>query len=101
MRRLSAHCLGAVRGPDRGGALQRFCWALYGSDHCEGCANYNVAKAPARGAAGRSRGGVQARVDSARGGKNRCFALGLRRSEGPTPHAPRGIFAKKKQGGGV
>ncbi len=65
--RLFANRLPAARGPDRGGALQRLWSALYGADYCDDCAGCTVAKAPARGAVGRSRGGVQARLDSARG----------------------------------
>jgi hypothetical protein len=64
---LSAHRLTAARGPDRGGALHRLWGALYGADYSNDCAGCSVAKAPARGAVGRSRGGVQARLDSARG----------------------------------
>lgn len=104
MTRPSAHRLTAARGPDRGGALIGLWGALYGAKYCDGCANFTVAKAPARGAVGRSRGGAQVRLDSARGVSGGCseheahIARGARRSEGPTPHAPRSIFAKKKQG---
>jgi len=80
----------AARGPDRGGALQRLWGAIYGSDYCDDCSGGNVVKAPARHAGGvpvmggappvrravgRSRGGVQARLDSARGACcERCAA---------------------------
>ena len=65
--RLFAHRLTAARWPDRGGALQRLWSVLYGADYSNDCACCTVAEAPARGAVGRSRGGVQARLDSARG----------------------------------
>lgn len=89
MTRLSAHRLQAARGPDRGGALLRWWGALYCADYCDGFSSCTGAKAPARHAkgvpimygappvrraVGRSRGGVQARLDSARG------KLGLRRA---------------------
>jgi hypothetical protein len=67
MMRRSAHRLQAARGPDRGGALLGLWGALYGAKYLNGCACRSVAEAPARGAVGRSRGGVQARLDSARG----------------------------------
>jgi hypothetical protein len=56
--RLSAHRLQAARGPDRGGALPGLWGALYGADYCYGHAGCDVAKAPAQGAVGRSRGGA-------------------------------------------
>jgi hypothetical protein len=54
----SAHRLQAARGPDRGGALQRVFGVLYGEVYCDAFSGCDVAKAPARGAAGRSRGGA-------------------------------------------
>lgn len=67
MIRLSEHRLTAARGPDHEGALQRLFGALYGEVYLNGHAGCDVAKAPARGAVGCSRGGVQVRLDSARG----------------------------------
>ncbi len=82
MMRLLAHRLQAARGPDRGGALLGLWGALYGAKYLNDCACRLVAEAPARHAGGvpiksgaplvrravgRSRGGVQARLDSARG----------------------------------
>lgn len=55
---LSAHRRVAARGPDRGGALQRLWGAVYGAKYLNGCADCDVAEAPARGAVGRSRGGA-------------------------------------------
>ena len=72
MTRLSAQRLPAAREPDRGWALCGLCGALYGAGYCDLCSICGVAKAPARGAVGLSRGGVQARLDSAR------QSLGLR-----------------------
>jgi len=79
----SAHRLTAARAPDRGGALQRMFGAVYGCQiHRTMARDCNVAKAPARHAGGvptingappvrravgRSRGGAQVRLDSARG----------------------------------
>jgi len=68
MTRLSAHSLTVAQRPTAGGALRRMFYALYGRQaHRTTVQRGHVVKAPARGAVGRSRGGVQARLDSARG----------------------------------
>jgi len=39
---------GAARVPDRGWALQRLWWAVYGANYCNDCKELDVTKAPAR-----------------------------------------------------
>mgnify|MGYP003636307604 CR=1 FL=1 len=71
--RLSAHHLQAARCPTAGGALQRLWEAVYGAKYLNDCEDCDVAKAPARGGGRALRGGVQARLDSARGvGEDGC-----------------------------
>lgn len=64
---LSAHRLQAARCPTAGGALQRVWGAVYGAKYLNDCAGCHLAKAPARGGGRALRGGVQARLESARG----------------------------------
>jgi hypothetical protein len=67
MMRLLAHRLRAAQRPTAGTALQRVWGALYGAKYLHGGADCHVAKAPARGGGRALRGGVQARLDPARG----------------------------------
>jgi len=67
MIRLSAYRLTTAQGPTAGWALLRLWRALYGAKYLNDCAVCHVATAPARGGGRALRGGVQARLDSARG----------------------------------
>lgn len=104
MTRLSAHRLPAAQRLTAGWALQRVFGALYASQaHLTNVPDCTGAKAPARGGGRALRGGVQARLCSARDRGWPCslnFEQGEGdqwRSEGPAPHAPRDIFSKKKE----
>ena len=105
MMQPSGQRLRAAQRPAAGGAQQQLCGGVYGCQtHLTAARDCDGAKAPARGGGRAQRGGGQARLHSAQGGYVLHFAgrmhLGMRWSEGPAPHTPRGILTKKKKGVG-